>query len=233
MSAAFGKRLGAGFGLCGDGRDKSDPPDPLVWSSSRAPRSFSARGRPVDAMRLHFRAKDVNRGGDQSTHGASRRWRRSVAALGLQLRGGALPHSRRAALRPAPGRSHAPAPAAAAASSAARPSSAHRPSASLPSSSFDPQHSPALDRPGCLVRLAGSSLASAHARHSSTVSWQAESRSAWAPALGSHGELRGRLRHRRAAGTEPAEACCRCHPCTPVPLARAAFSCGRRSRCAC
>ena len=59
-----------------------------------------------------------------------------------------------------------------------------------------------------------------------------ESRSAWAPALGSHGELRGRLRHRRAAGTEPAEACCRCHPCTPVPLARAAFSCGRRSRCA-
>ena len=67
MSAALGKRLGAGFGLCGDGRDKSDPPDPLVWSSSRAPRSFSARGRRVDAMRLHFRAKDVNRGGDQST----------------------------------------------------------------------------------------------------------------------------------------------------------------------
>ena len=49
--------------------------------------------------------------------------------------------------------------------------------------------------------------------------------SAWAPALGSHCGLRGRLRHRRAARSEPIVHCRWCHaPRLSVLLARAASS---------
>ena len=52
--------------------------------------------------------------------------------------------------------------------------------------------------------------------------------SAWAPALGSHCGLRGRLRHRRAARSEPIVHCRWFHaPRLPVPLARAASSASR------
>ena len=51
---------------------------------------------------------------------------------------------------------------------------------------------------------------------------------AWAPALGSHCGLRGRLRHRRAARSEPIVHCRWFHaPRLPVPLARAASSASR------
>ena len=56
--------------------------------------------------------------------------------------------------------------------------------------------------------------------------WRAGS--AWAPALGSHCGLRGRLRHRRAARSEPIVHCRWFHaPRLPVPLARAASSASR------
>ena len=52
--------------------------------------------------------------------------------------------------------------------------------------------------------------------------------SAWAPALGSHCGLRGRLRHRRAARSEPIVHCRWCHaPRLSVLLARAASSASR------
>ena len=51
---------------------------------------------------------------------------------------------------------------------------------------------------------------------------------AWAPALGSHCGLRGRLRHRRAARSEPIVHCRWCHaPRLSVLLARAASSASR------
>ena len=56
--------------------------------------------------------------------------------------------------------------------------------------------------------------------------WRAGS--AWAPALGSHCGLRGRLRHRRAARSEPIVHCRWCHaPRLSVLLARAASSASR------
>ena len=97
------------------------------------------------------------------------------------------------------------------------------PNTGAPQARLDPPPRTALRRRLVSILHPGRPCAAGSSRSASRV----ES-SAWAPALGSHCGLRGRLRHRRAARSEPIVHCRWCHaPRLSVLLARAASSASR------